>query len=121
MKKTQRATLASHLVELQQLLQTMGFWDAAPPDDESLSSSTPFCYDTLTLPQWLQWIFIPRISALLEGQHALPPSCDITDYATHWMQHQTLLDLKGKPITELVSLLQTIDRQVTLIAGSEGP
>jgi uncharacterized protein YqcC (DUF446 family) len=35
--------------------------DQTPPSTEALASDQPFCVDTLTLPRWLQFIFLPTL------------------------------------------------------------
>lgn len=62
-------------------LRTLGWWEQAPPSAQALSSSEPFCVDTLTFVQWLQWIFVPRMRALLEAKAALPQRSAIADMA----------------------------------------
>ena len=56
----------------------MGEWQSALPSEEDLASTAPFCIDTLTLSQWLQFVFIPRLSAIVEQVQPLPQSCQIT-------------------------------------------
>ena len=38
----------------------------------SLLSEEPFAIDTMSPEEWLQWIFIPRMFALLESGAELP-------------------------------------------------
>ena len=38
-------------------LRDLGLWSDARPEPEALASTMPFCYDTLELEQWLQFIF----------------------------------------------------------------
>ena len=33
-----------------------------------LSSTQPFCFDTLALSQWLQWLLIPRMRRIFAGE-----------------------------------------------------
>lgn len=58
-------------------LQRLGLWEAVPPPPAALMSSAPFCYDTLSFPQWLQWVFIPRCQHLVLTRRGIPQSSDI--------------------------------------------
>ena len=53
---------------------------------EALASEQPFCIDTLTLPQWLQFIFLPRLYRLLEQDAALPDRCGIAPLAEEYFR-----------------------------------
>lgn len=69
------------LLNIEQELKRLGVWEGNPPPAESMMSEAPFCYDTLEIHQWLQWVFIPRIQALIDAQQPLPQECDIASYA----------------------------------------
>ncbi len=65
------------LARIEAELQQLNLWQAAPPSPAAQQSSEPFCIDTLNLSEWLQWILIPRMRALLDGDQPLPGSCSI--------------------------------------------
>ncbi len=69
------------LAAMEQELKRLELWEAMPPSIEALSSSTPFCMDTLKMSQWLQWIFIPRVRAILDQGSALPAGANMKPYA----------------------------------------
>jgi len=56
------------LGELETELKQQQLWAAAPPDAAALASTLPFCYDTMPLENWLQFIFLPRMQALLDAR-----------------------------------------------------
>ena len=58
--------VAEILIDIEAQLRQIGQWDRLPPSREALASSQPFCVDTLTLPQWLQFIFLPTLYQILE-------------------------------------------------------
>lgn len=60
------------------------FWESIPPSPQALSSPNPFCVDTLTFPQWLQFVFIPRVKVIIEEQQPLPSNSDIVPMAEEW-------------------------------------
>lgn len=53
------------LEALENALHRCGLWRTESPSAEALASQQPFACDTLALEQWLQFIFIPRMRALL--------------------------------------------------------
>lgn len=98
-------TLAESLNAIEAELRALELWQPVPPAAADLASTAPFCHDTLTLPQWLQWIFLPRMRALVEGGHPLPQECNIAPYAREV--------LKGEPnTTRLVVLIKHCDQLI---------
>ncbi|WP_163132483.1 YqcC family protein [Agarivorans sp. Alg241-V36] len=69
------------LLELEQCLKQTNNWQNTAPSNEQLTSSQPFCIDTLTLPQWLQFIFIPKMREMIQQGASLPSKVDIGPYA----------------------------------------
>ena len=74
--------------QVQQLLQqlelemkTVGLWQETPPDPHKLLSTQPFAVDTLAFHQWLQFIMIPRMQALIVAQRALPTEMAVSPMA----------------------------------------
>jgi uncharacterized protein YqcC (DUF446 family) len=62
-------------------LRRMRLWEPVPPSEKLLASPQPFCVDTLALSQWLQWMLIPRMRKILEGDGELPTRSAIHPYA----------------------------------------
>ncbi|WP_421862147.1 YqcC family protein [Motiliproteus sp.] len=69
------------LNRIEQALRELDLWSSAPPSPQALQSVEPFCVDTLSLSEWLQWILIPRMNALLDGELPLPGNCQILPIA----------------------------------------
>lgn len=63
-----------------------GFWESESPPDIALASQEPFCIDTLSFTQWLQFIFIARIKIIIENQSPLPLSSDIVPMAQEYFE-----------------------------------
>lgn len=76
--------IASTLMDLEAELRNLNQWDAQPLSDAALASVEPFGVDTMTLPQWLQFIFIPRMYALIEAQQLPPGRCEIQPIAEQY-------------------------------------
>jgi uncharacterized protein YqcC (DUF446 family) len=45
----------------------------------------PFCMDTLSFEQWLQWVFLPRMKRILEQRRPLPRKSGILSYAQEYL------------------------------------
>lgn len=49
-------------------LKKATLWSEQKPTAAALRSTQPFCCDTLALEQWLQFIFIERLSVLVANK-----------------------------------------------------
>jgi uncharacterized protein YqcC (DUF446 family) len=65
------------LLQLENELKLQQLWSPLPPDAAALASTLPFCVDTLPLQGWLQYVFIPRMQALLASGAALPANMSL--------------------------------------------
>jgi uncharacterized protein YqcC (DUF446 family) len=99
-KQTQMAIL---LMDLEAALRNLSCWDENPPALQALASSEPFCVDTLEFYQWLQWVFIPRIYAVLDSDGLLPARCQIAPMAEEWASTRAF------SAREVIELLREID------------
>lgn len=95
--------LQSLLMDVQAHLVNLGFWDEEPPSEEAFASTAPFAVDTMEFYQWMQWIFLPRMTQLLEREAALPAQCGIAPMAEQWAAMRSL------QATMLIDALQAID------------
>jgi uncharacterized protein YqcC (DUF446 family) len=108
-----RTEIAEVLIDIEAHLRQLGLWDRIPPSSEALASIEPFCVDTLTLPQWLQFVFIPTIYRMLEEEQPLPDRCGIAPLAEEFFRDS------GLATGELAEALARIDRLLT--GGQERP
>jgi len=106
--------LAELLDDLQTELTRLDLWEATPPPPAALASPLPFCVDTLRFTQWLQWVFIPRTRAVLEGAAALPARSGIRPMAEE--------ALAGCPwdTASLIAIVGAIDIAINLAPLPEG-
>lgn len=85
MTDTRYILLASLLIDIECELRRANLWSAEPPTAEALASVEPFCVDSMDFQQWLQFVFLPRMQALLGTRGQLPLQCDIATMAeTVW-------------------------------------
>lgn len=64
--------LAARLAALESELIAIKLWADITPSRQALASTEPFAWDTLDFPEWLQFVFIPKLRELC-GQRALLP------------------------------------------------
>jgi|JI10StandDraft_1071094.scaffolds.fasta_scaffold1308175_2 uncharacterized protein YqcC (DUF446 family) len=76
-----RIEIAKTLLVLEREQRRLGAWETLAPDPARLASDVPFCHDTLEFTQWVQWVFLPRFRAVLEGDHRLPQASAIAPIA----------------------------------------
>ncbi len=76
-----RELIQALLQALVRELQRLNYWRELPPSPEQLASELPFCLDTLTFDQWLQWVFVANMQYLLTHQQPLPLVCAIAPVA----------------------------------------
>ena len=95
--------VAEILIDIEAQLRQLGQWNKVHPSAEALSSDLPFCVDTLTFPQWLQFVFLPTLSAMLEKGRTLPGRCAIAPMAEEYFRGT------GLRSSELVVALVRID------------
>ncbi len=112
MTNRQTAAIVDDLNSLELGLRELGLWSDERPNAESLSSSLPFCYDTLEIEEWLQFIFLGRMRELLEQGDDLPESCSIYPYIE-------MLAGAGKIVDpRLAELVKELDKKITRENGS---
>ncbi|MFP4155259.1 MAG: YqcC family protein [Halothiobacillaceae bacterium] len=75
--------LEAGLDEIEQALKATGLWSQNAPSAEALASSMPFCHDRLFFHEWLQWVFLPRMRALIANGQRPPMACQIHPMAEH--------------------------------------
>ncbi|HDR1082203.1 TPA: YqcC family protein [Pasteurella multocida] len=95
-----------HLQQLQLNMQSLGLWQMTPPPESAFLSEQPFALDTMSPTEWLQWIFIPRMYALIESEAELPNKISITPYLEEALKEMDGLADLLSPISEIEKLLQ---------------
>jgi len=64
--------VADRLLSIEAEMRRIGVWSSEPPCAEALASTQPFCIDTLEFTEWVQFVFISRMTVLVEQGQALP-------------------------------------------------
>jgi uncharacterized protein YqcC (DUF446 family) len=95
------------LSKLTLVLQRHGVWEMVAPETEALNSQMPFASDCLSCTQWLQWIFLPRITAWSAQPIPLPFVCVISPYIE-------MCKLPTELSADLLSILWLIEQCINL-------
>ena len=104
--------IADVLLEVEATLRINGKWDVLRPAEGALRSVEPFCIDTLSFEQWLQWIFLPRMKQILEHKKPLPVKSGILVYA------QEQLCKEAPPAGKLLTLIKRFDDLISIQSGA---
>ncbi|MGQ9426618.1 YqcC family protein [Gilvimarinus sp. F26214L] len=104
---TRHDEIATLIMDLEASLRNLGLWSEQRPSAEALASQQPFCVDTLEFQQWLQFVFIERISILVERRLPLPNNSGLAPMAEEYF--------RGTPYSpeNLIETLRTIDRTLS--------
>ncbi|RZM81661.1 hypothetical protein C3B51_07950 [Pseudoalteromonas rubra] len=96
-----------HLLdELERTLREAELWQTEPVPAQALLSVQPFCCDTLRFEQWLQFVFVVKMRALIHSGAALPANMAIAPMAeVSFAQHPNYKALH--------SVLQRLDSAVS--------
>ncbi len=99
--------VADVLLELEQEMRRLELWESQRPTPEQLQSTLPFAVDTLTFPQWLQFIFVERLSEIIREGRELPPVSGIAPMAEEYFKESTVAG------NRVVVILDRFDRLLT--------
>ena len=92
------------LAELTCELKSLNLWQEHKPSAVELSSSAPFCCDTLDFEQWLQFIFIPKLIQMINLEQPLPTKIALTPMAQESFKH---ISAKTKLLFDIIQKIDT--------------
>ncbi|PFG08130.1 MULTISPECIES: YqcC family protein [unclassified Marinobacter] len=64
--------VADRLLAIEIKLRQMNCWQNEPLAAGKYLSCEPFCLDTMSFEQWLQFVLLPRLKQLVEDDQPLP-------------------------------------------------
>ena len=96
--------LADLLDAVETEMKRLGLWETEPPPPSAFRSPNPFCWDTMAVPQWVQWVFIPGMRETLALGVPLAAACEVTPALE--IHFEELGGERGR----LLSLLEEFDR-----------
>jgi uncharacterized protein YqcC (DUF446 family) len=62
-------------------LRALHAWQDSPPPDSAFDSKAAFFADTMSFYQWLQFVLLPRVRAIVAAHGAFPESSEVGAYA----------------------------------------
>lgn len=90
----------AQLAQVEQILRSHHQWSDTAPESAAWLSDQPFFMNTMTPCEWLQWVLIPRLTALIDAGQPLPGAMAVTPYyeialdADHPGRHLLLAELQ---------------------------
>lgn len=78
---SQHQQIAEAVDGIEGQLRQLGVWQAQPPDADRLDFCAAFGADKLTFFEWLQWVLLPRVRAILGGDGEFPDHSEVGVYA----------------------------------------
>lgn len=76
-----RQQLNELLDALEREMRARDLWQGTPPPRDAFDSNVPFFADQMAFTEWLQWVFVARFRAIVEGGHPLPDNCQVAPMA----------------------------------------
>ncbi|MWP62239.1 1,6-anhydro-N-acetylmuramyl-L-alanine amidase AmpD [Gilliamella sp. Pas-s25] len=101
-KKSQEQKLLNQIEQIIAELQKINLWQITPPKPDAFLSQEPFALDTMQAHEWLQWIFIPRIQALIDAKGNIPK------FALHPYFEEALKE-QEQDVNHLLNLIKQLD------------
>ena len=102
--------LQTALLELEASMKAADLWRMPTPDADAFASQQPFCIDTMSLPQWVRFVFIARLNALMDARAAMPAKCEVAPAVAAYLQqektpahHQLLIVRAVEKVDQIVT------------------
>lgn len=73
--------VADLLLAIEVQLRQMNCWQNEPLAAEKYLSDEPFCLNTMTFEQWLQFVLLARLKQLVEDDQPLPTTSGVAPMA----------------------------------------
>lgn len=89
MSRDVHGQLAELLCQIEHHLRAQSLWSGTKPSADKLASQEPFCIDTLSFVEWLQFVFLPRMSIIADAQLPLPINSQIAPMAQEYFRGQS--------------------------------
>lgn len=66
----------------------LGVWASEAPSQKALQSTMPFCVDTMSLEEWLQFVFLPKMREMIHNNQLPPGPAQIAPMAEEVYKEQ---------------------------------
>lgn len=94
------------LMHLERELREIGWWRENAPEASAFASTEPFCVDTMTFSEWLQWVYIPKMRSFIVLHGRLPDNSGLLPIAQEAWQG------RSEDTAPLLILVARLDRLV---------
>jgi len=91
------------LDNINQEMINLDIWQSTIPDKEALKSDAPFCCDTLSFSQWLEFVLLPKMTMLIDSNMPLPSEFEILPMAVESWKNEE------KNMSMLLTLIEQLD------------
>jgi len=65
------------LTAIEAEMRRIGMWQSEPLPETAYAFQEPFAMDTMAFPQWLQFVFIPRVQSIVQARGEFPASSNV--------------------------------------------
>ncbi|BBI75065.2 hypothetical protein HAALTHF_43730n [Vreelandella aquamarina] len=72
--------------------------------------SAAFCIDTMSLPQWVRYVFVARLNALIEAEAAMPAKCEVAPAVAAYLMQEKV---RASDQLLVVKAVERVDKLVT--------
>lgn len=93
------------LNQIEHEMRRITLWQGIPPEQAAFLSKQPFALDTMAAHEWLQWIFIPRMRAILDANAEIPRNFALSPYFEEALKDEN-------NVFTLLRLIQDLDELV---------
>ncbi|MBI6529333.1 YqcC family protein [Proteus vulgaris] len=101
---TPEQRILAKLLLIEEEMKNIELWQLGAPTEQAFESTEPFCIDTMSAHEWLQWVLIPRLSSMIKNEIPLPNSFAITPY-----YEEAFKDDESRDFTDLLNHLRELD------------
>ena len=102
--------LQTALLELEAAMKAANLWRTPTPDAAAFASQQPFCIDTMSLPQWVRYVFVARLNALIEAEDAMPAKCEVAPAVAAYLMQEKV---RASDQLLVVKAVERVDKLVT--------
>jgi uncharacterized protein YqcC (DUF446 family) len=71
------------IIKLEQSLRQAMLWSRSAPSVAALKSKLPFAIDSMSFEEWLQFVFIPKMTVIINSKSTLPDNIQLLPMAEH--------------------------------------
>lgn len=103
MNKNQNVSMLLEKIRAEMLVQSL--WQKQPIEAAAMQSTLPFCTDTMSFEQWLQFVLVARLEQMLAAGQPLPNSSAVAPMAEEYFKDRAELFVLVQLLGELDTAL----------------